>query len=361
MSPIPEGECPYSKFAISQHFKENENQSHPALNLAGQEIRLFELTSAPGAFNIQGKFHCVSLSASIPYTALSYTWGDPGKSKFIEVGGKRLAIPENLWWFLRFDELSALEQPNRFWIDAICIDQTNILERNHQVGLMKQIYNNALKVILWLGKEADNSNLAMNFIAKKGSAALKPNGGGFRKMWTRDEGRALVALCERGYWRRIWIIQEIIHARRITVLCGKRTFEWHCFEGLYGKLKALELQLWITHHEYAGEILYSFAGVMVWQRAYWRHPETPAPSLRKLLEVFEDWQCTDIRDKVFGLLGMVKHYPKPVVIEYSKSVEEIYDEVRALEFGPITPELGVSMDHLRFCGLLRWVLKLAEY
>jgi hypothetical protein len=58
---------------------------------------------------------------------------------------------------------------------------------------------------------------------------------------------------------------------------------------------------------------------------------------------------------------MVKHYPEPVVIEYPKSVEEIYDEVRALEFGPIANELRVSMDYLRFCGLLRRVLKLAEY
>jgi hypothetical protein len=112
---------------------------------------------------------------------------------------------------------------------------------------MKRIYSNALKVILWLGKEADNSNLAMDSVANKGSAALRPKGGGFRKMWTRDEGRALLALCERGCWGRIWIIQEILHARRITVLCGKRNFEWHCFEGVYGKLEVLELRQRIKH------------------------------------------------------------------------------------------------------------------
>jgi hypothetical protein len=94
----------------------------------------------------------------------------------------------------------------------------------------------------------------------------------------------------------------------------------------------------VKHHEYAREILCSFAGITVWQRTHWRHPETSAPSLSKLLEVFGNWQCTDIRDKVFGLLGVVNHYPEPVVAEYSKSVEEIYDEVRTLEFGPITPE-----------------------
>ncbi|CZR68294.1 uncharacterized protein PAC_18193 [Phialocephala subalpina] len=181
----------WESFLSRKRLISNEIQSHPALNLASQEIRLFELTSATGAFDIRGKFHCVSLSASIPYTALSYTWGDPGKSKFIEVGGKRLAIPENLWWFLHCHEPSAPEQADRYWIDAICIDQTNI------------------------------------------------------------------------------------------------------------------------------------------------------------------------RDKVFGLLGIGQTYPDPVVVGYSKSVEEIYNEVLTLEFGLITPELGSREDCLKFCSLLRRVLKLA--
>jgi hypothetical protein len=105
--------------------------------------------------------------------------------------------------FLCLYKTNELEEPPLFWIDAICIDQANVLERNHQVGLMKQIYTKAANVVVGLGREADHSDLAMSFIAKKGSAPLKPKGDGFRRMWTRDEGKALVALCQRSYWRRI--------------------------------------------------------------------------------------------------------------------------------------------------------------
>jgi hypothetical protein len=203
MSLIPKLDARDSKLSISERFKANQHQSHPAIDLACQQIRLLELTSTIAASNIEGKFHCVLLSLCPTYTALSYTWGDPAKSRTIQVGGKRLVIPENLWWFLYLYKTNELEEPPLFWIDAICIDQANVLERNHQVGLMKQIYTKAANVVVGLGREADHSDLAMSFIAKKGSAPLKPKGDGFRRMWTRDEGKALVALCQRSYWRRI--------------------------------------------------------------------------------------------------------------------------------------------------------------
>ncbi|PVH79408.1 hypothetical protein DL98DRAFT_655500 [Cadophora sp. DSE1049] len=350
-------ENPNSRVVIPYRFTSNGTKAHPAIDLSCQQIRLFELTSITGASTIEGAFRLVSLSASVTYAALSYTWGNPDENKLIQVGGKRLAIPQNLWWFLHSWDSSKIEKPNLFWIDAICINQANLLERNHQVGLMKQIYRNAMRVILWLGQEANNSDLAMEFMATKGSVPLKRKGYGFRKLWTRDEGKALLVLCERGYWMCIWIIQEIIHARQITVLCGKKSFEWNSFENLYGKLKTLELRSWILHHEYAAVILYSSASVMVWQRAHWRHPETSAPRLRTLLETFEDWQCSDIRDKVYGLLGLVGQ-DAAVVVDYSKSAEELYDELRTQGLGY---KLIIGNDYLWFCRLFRRVLKLAEY
>ncbi|KAE9366371.1 HET-domain-containing protein [Stipitochalara longipes BDJ] len=335
----------------------NGSQVHPTIDRSRQQIRLFELKSTKGASLVEVVFHLVSLSTSPAYKALSYTWGDPDKRKLIEVGGERLAIPQNLWWFLHSWDSSELENPNLFWIDAICIDQENVLERNHQVRLMKQIYSSAAKVVVWLGQEADDSDIAMKFMATKGLAELKRKGCGFRRMWTRDEGKALLALCERGYWRRIWIIQEIIHARKITVLCGKKSFEWNSFEKLYGKLKILEMKSWISHHEYAGQILDSSASVMVWQRAHWRHPETPTPSLETLLEVFQDWKCSDVRDKVYGLLGMVDQ-ATAFAVDYSKSAAELYDELRTRELKHRSAD---GNEYLQFCSLLREVLKQAEY
>ena len=47
--------------------------------------------------------------------------------------------------------------PRVLWVDAICIDQDNIPERDAQVQLMGNIYRTAGRVIVWLGPEADNS------------------------------------------------------------------------------------------------------------------------------------------------------------------------------------------------------------
>ncbi|KAH6672909.1 heterokaryon incompatibility, partial [Halenospora varia] len=159
------------------------------------------------------------------YSALSYTWGDPEKTNPIQIDGKQLPIPENLWWFFQTCDLNGFDETRLFWIDAICIDQSNVLERNHQVRLMKQIYTTADNVFIWLRREADNSDLAMSFLSGNGTTPLRRKGNGFKKLWTRNQGKALMALCERSYWRRIWIIQEVIHAKRLTVLCGQKSFE----------------------------------------------------------------------------------------------------------------------------------------
>lgn len=82
-------------------------------------------------------------------------------------------------------------EPTLFWIDAICIDQSNVHEHNHQVDLLKDIYTKATGVYLWLGLEADESDPAMDFIAKKGAGSFRHRGPGFYSLWSRVEGKAL--------------------------------------------------------------------------------------------------------------------------------------------------------------------------
>jgi hypothetical protein len=57
----------------------------------------------------------------------------------------------NLWWAL--SHLRGVEKERTFWIDALCIDQKNEGERNHQVGQMSRIYTRAKRVVVWLGRE----------------------------------------------------------------------------------------------------------------------------------------------------------------------------------------------------------------
>ncbi|KAF4631343.1 hypothetical protein G7Y89_g6796 [Cudoniella acicularis] len=229
---------------------------------AQPQQRLFEITSAPGSMKIHGRFYIVELSDNPTYAALSYTWGDIGSQRMIMINEKKLAVGENLWYFLRHRTTEDLASHQFLWIDAICINQQDVRERNHQVSLMGKIYLKASVVVIWLGRESYDSNVAMEYVAKKGL-----------------------------------IIQEILNAQQIVVICSTKRFEWREFEGLYLKVKVLDLRGWISHHEFAPGLLEGPAITMVWQRAHYLHPDTPAPLLQELIEVFQDWQCSDSRDK----------------------------------------------------------------
>jgi hypothetical protein len=72
------------------------------------------------------------------YEALSYTWGSPGTPstsfprRFITLNGAKFEVRENL--FQAFHYLALKSKERVLWIDAICIDQNDINERNHQLS-----------------------------------------------------------------------------------------------------------------------------------------------------------------------------------------------------------------------------------
>ncbi|KAL2277951.1 hypothetical protein FJTKL_15079 [Diaporthe vaccinii] len=240
-----------------------------------------------------------------------------------------------------------MKEPRLFWIDAICIDQDNVRERNHQVGLMKQIYSMASNVYIWLGRESENSRLAMDFLANESTKPLKQQVDDFRPIWGRQEGKAIRDLCQRPYWRRMWVIQEIIHATRLTVWCGSQRVDWPVLDRLYLTIKTIDEENRLAYHEFVTDVLRSPAFVMVWQRAHWRHPETPTPKLQTLIETFQGWECTDLRDKVYALVSMADQ-ETAVLPDYSRSARQIYHDVL---------RQGVACDN-RFRRLLAQVLGL---
>lgn len=98
----------------------------------------------------------------IAYYAISYLWGDTVKTKDILLNGRPIAIRLNLYNLLR--ELSRRKVNQLLWIDAICIDQANTSERNHQVAKMGETYSDAAGVVVWLGLGSENTNRAMRYL-----------------------------------------------------------------------------------------------------------------------------------------------------------------------------------------------------
>lgn len=324
------------------------------LDQARNQIRLFKLDPCRTGDKITGSFLYAYIEECPSYTALSYAWGDDVAAGTIRVGRNDnldtdLGVADNLLRFLRVQS-RMITKPKFFWIDAICINQEDLSERNHQVGLMKLIYTNASDVYVWLGGEADDSKIAMSFLSRGGPKPLRPRGSGFFPVWTPREARALVELCERPYWRRMWIIQEVIHAENIRVWCGDQSADWLAFDKLYGSLKTLDDMGWATHHRHAIAVLQSSALTMVWQRAHWRHPETPVPTLQTLVEVFQEWKCSDLRDKVYALVGIAATRTA-VVPDYSRSARQVYLDV--IDGDDV-------VDKPKFCNLLSQLLGLGK-
>ena len=111
-----------------------------------------------------------SLDNAPPYRALSYAWGDM-ETKPIYLNDQKVLVRKNLWqalWYIRpinsgvpnsnIGENVTAENTTWIWIDALCIDQQNNSERNHQVRVMGKIYEMAVEVLVWLGCSAHNSD-----------------------------------------------------------------------------------------------------------------------------------------------------------------------------------------------------------
>jgi hypothetical protein len=109
---------------------------------------------------------CESDQSPDSYVTLSYTWGPPEPSSWILVNGKRFSVRLNLADFLEAAVAHHPEARHRLWVDAICIDQSNILERNHQVQQMGEIYRKAWTVYIWLRSRIPNSDKVFDFLNK---------------------------------------------------------------------------------------------------------------------------------------------------------------------------------------------------
>ncbi len=90
------------------------------------------------------------------YEALSYVWGSEEKPRSISIDGCDFAVGENLYAALCSLQHAHLERI--IWIDAVCINQDNLVEKGQQVQRMNEIYARARGVIVWLGEPTATSD-----------------------------------------------------------------------------------------------------------------------------------------------------------------------------------------------------------
>jgi len=236
-----------------------------------REIRLLRIHSRSSSlktFSDQGKtnvpIYCdlypveISIARSQCYEALSYTWGtSDGQS--IQVNGTDVPVTENLHIALHHFREETSEV--LLWVDALCINQEDYVEKSQQLHLMRDIYAYAKRTRVWLGPADDNSDDIMIQLAQIGKNVIECGAFDlFIRMTTlsikdppgaaqaeneaaklvesmldsslaklEDSCRLLKGVCNllsRQYWSRVWILQEIVVSRNVEVYCGNLKIEF---------------------------------------------------------------------------------------------------------------------------------------
>lgn len=280
---------------------------------------------------IKGDIRQYPISSCPEYHAVSYCWGDPTITHYITLNGQQFGVPSNLYSFLT--HFSAMNKMSPIWVDAICIDQQSVSERNHQVGLMGSIYRSAISVFAWLGPINRDMQTALQYMHNcmgcgwPGSKYIwhtGPRPGNALSCWYHETASdSFARLLNADYWYRTWILQELLLAAKVELLCGTTTVPWdilrHIFDHFY-RLRDRTL-LWRER-----EILECVPFRIMRQR---HSMEMRSAQLHTLLELFRDTNSADPRDKVYALLGLAVDRVKfgAIVPDYGKRNSELYCDV----------------------------------
>jgi hypothetical protein len=164
-----------------------------------------------------------------------------------------MKVRKNLADVLR--QLLYSKSSSYYWIDALSINQAGLDEEGHQVAMMGSTFNNVEHVLACLGEYDDDAEYAMQVISeiaefRFGSAATAPSPGpgafSVHTAWDHEKGIAndlalpgwnwfryatpLVALTRRPYFSRVWVVQELLLARNVSICCGNFRVSLNIFE-----------------------------------------------------------------------------------------------------------------------------------
>ncbi|KAH7308571.1 heterokaryon incompatibility protein-domain-containing protein [Stachybotrys elegans] len=227
------------------------------------------------------------------------------------------------------------------WVDAICIDQSNLAERSSQVANMEHIYRMAHRVIIWLGPAADNSQLAMEKLRELPSKVVvdwlsfslrpAPELEQDQLHWadvaiplpySEDELCAIESLVRRPWFIRLWVIQEARLANdQAVVVCGYDVIRWRslldtllCF--LLKGANRLAMVDSLGRHSFLDSYLSIQSPVLSLQ-------------LPQLLHRAAFLQCSDNRDRVYALtpLAGASLDQLKLIPDYAAPVTDVYREL----------------------------------
>jgi hypothetical protein len=352
-----------------------ETFPYPPLPVGVDAIRI--LTVEPGDFSnpLIGTLTPVAFSSKPRYVALSYTWGNPypdnaalpispnepspshnlfesmsanprrqtyrspepplvsanqaaretvptrsgapskiretTQKAMITLNGSPFPIHHNL--YLAMLHLRSSTHVLPLWVDAICINQVDMSERNAQVAMMSFIYTRAQKVVAWLGvKEYRNKlsisqGMALDWKAgqvRNFASSIAHQAGGAQLRYSLEPDQSTFArIADSSYWTRLWVVQEVCMPRLLVFVYGSKIWTCETLQN-WGVLKAAKSgrqQQRPKNSENVGNDGFdAMLGLLDMRDA--RH--TDAMMLENLVEAFAKHGCGELRDRVYGLIGL---------------------------------------------------------
>ncbi|KAJ8126358.1 hypothetical protein O1611_g7280 [Lasiodiplodia mahajangana] len=317
--------------------------SHP------DSIRVFVLApSSDSTAHIQGEIVEVRLSevcVESGYTALSYVWGQDDAKYGILVGDCLLEVRANL-----FSALCSLRREDRnvrLWVDALCINQDDINERNHQVQQMRRIYSSALETIIYLGDlyGGYTEQQAWSFLERYAARTMNEDGDLDSDLPAKKERQVfLYEVLGRPWFQRLWVLQEAVVSKKLSIQGGHRRISWDDFckvviltpkyndqynATFFGtdQIDQLEMVMNIFHVRCAYQSLHGMGHLLPsWSSQAQTHKDNILDIL-DLLRRTRSHQASDPRDKIYGLLGIASGIDtddQRFAVDYSEDCRDVY-------------------------------------
>ena len=292
------------------------------------------------------------------YEALSYTWGPPPDTHPLTVDAVDVDIRENLYWALKY--LRSTTSTRRLWVDAICIDQNEDHdEKTEQMPLMGDVYENASRVIAWLGRSDDKSISALAHFrsindGNLNDARMLQDYHCNTETWL-DFGDSLLT---RDWFTRAWTVQEYIRAQKLVFMCGNDVAPQELFAmiSLLGSSPGIQLKRSRDQERTTNIGLTTEMASLVVCKDKWDNKEM-MQTLLHWIPQFLHRDCGDPKDHIFAYMGLHKAKPAFPRLDrqrkwqdiYQSSTEHIIKQYGALDF------IFIAQGHDRDPDLPSWV------
>ncbi len=332
-------------------------------------LRLETTTDPLGPDEIRAELVHVSLADNPSYEALSYTWGDAVFPERIVCPTGHIPITANLHTALRHlrGTGSPDAPPRILWIDAVCINQQNVWEREKQVALMGKIYEQASQVAAWIGLADEHTVGVFAFL---GDAAAASRSLGLEKSWlhgvtdkvpeervapvkkglaARPEVQHLASVFGRPWFQRRWIIQEVVLSKKTTMHCGFQAIDWDDMSVGVRFLTQIN-----QVREAVGKSMHPVRTI-IGQRnkgTGMTEPLRGHTTFVSLLRAFVEFQCQDPRDIIYALLSIAENQKVAVSTvlrpNYQQPLAQVFENfARLFVRYESAPEI---LDIFHYCG-----------